>query len=490
MKEGNTTVTILNLTQDPTQPLQAATKRYVDNNVANALSLSLANTPVGQIIFSKGSTIGGNANLFFDNTNVRLGIGTSTPAYALDFAGTAVTGRFGTSGDNTLLSSGTGLIFTQTGDIYGPSSFQIMNRTGMNGAMFSTVNASAAVVDFLFSTGTTANTITRNIRFETRPTYQTVAVPEFQIGVAGAQTLTIADTGIGVSGNLSMLSTAGIIQAAVGSVTAPSITFAGDTNTGIYHPNAASIGFALNGVQTFTLNANTAGSAAVVNATTALTWPVGSTAQRPTTPTYGMIRFNSDTTSNELWNQAWLPLQPWLHPGFASSQYYNPANCDVATTTTTSFATGTIYAMPFEVTTNQTFDRVGCEVTTLLAGGTARIAFYDNLVTVGVPLGTPGNLISDLSTVSIATTGTKEITTATTLVIPPRWFWVAIQFSGTVTMRSVTPTSGGWIMGRTTDNGAVVTGITATATYGAFAATFPTATRITTATPLVWIRNV
>ena len=494
MREGNTTVTILTLSQDPTQPLQAATKRYVDNNVANALSLSLAGTPAGQIIFSKGSTIGGNANLFFDNTNVRLGIGTSSPAYSLDFAGTAVSGRIGTGGDSTLMTSGTGLILSQSGDQYGPSSLMIMNRTGMNGAQFSTVNASAAVVDFLFSTGTTANTITRNFRFETRSGYQMIQVPEFHIGGASPDTptFTVSDTEAGVNGNLLILSTAGVVQSSIGSATAPSYTFNGDLNTGMYDLGSDGIGFSLGGTSTFILNSNTAGSAATVNAVTALTYPVGNSAQRPTSPTVGMIRYNTDLTINEIWDQAWVPMHSFLHPGWANSIYYNPANCEVANTATANIATGTAYAMPFFRSTNMSFDRVGCEVTTSLSGGTCRLAIYDNALsaTGGAPLAYPGALISDLGTVSAATAATKEITVSN-VVVSPRWFWVVIMTSGTVGMRTMMPTSGGWIMGRTTDTGAVITSITASITYGAYPATFPTSiTRSTAAFPLVWIRNV
>ena len=44
---------------------------------------------VGQVAFWNGTALIGNANLFWDNTNARLGIGTSSPSVALDVTGSA-----------------------------------------------------------------------------------------------------------------------------------------------------------------------------------------------------------------------------------------------------------------------------------------------------------------------------------------------------------------------------------------------------------------
>jgi len=49
---------------------------------------ALPSGSVGYVQFANSSTaFGGDANLFWDNTNKRLGIGTTTPAYALDVTG-------------------------------------------------------------------------------------------------------------------------------------------------------------------------------------------------------------------------------------------------------------------------------------------------------------------------------------------------------------------------------------------------------------------
>lgn len=90
--------------------------------------------------------------------------------------------------DHHITTTGTGLVLTQTGDVFGTTSLLIGNRTGMNGALFS--SPSIPLIDFVFNaTGTQ-----RNIRFEARtPTFTATGLPEFQIGgtSAGPSTSTL-----------------------------------------------------------------------------------------------------------------------------------------------------------------------------------------------------------------------------------------------------------------------------------------------------------
>lgn len=65
-------------------------RKITGQEIINASKLNVGNTPiingaVGQVLFQgTGDILQESANLFWDNTNARLGIGTSTPAYKLD----------------------------------------------------------------------------------------------------------------------------------------------------------------------------------------------------------------------------------------------------------------------------------------------------------------------------------------------------------------------------------------------------------------------
>jgi hypothetical protein len=58
-------------------------------NLASVPSVVIPATVVGQVVFgAAGNSLAQDANLFWDNTNKRLGIGTATPGYPLEVAGT------------------------------------------------------------------------------------------------------------------------------------------------------------------------------------------------------------------------------------------------------------------------------------------------------------------------------------------------------------------------------------------------------------------
>ena len=59
-------------------------------NIANSGSLTMAGLTQGQLLFAgSGGKFTQNNNLFWDNSNSRLGVGTSSPQYALDVSGQA-----------------------------------------------------------------------------------------------------------------------------------------------------------------------------------------------------------------------------------------------------------------------------------------------------------------------------------------------------------------------------------------------------------------
>lgn len=71
----------------------SSTSLWEKNTIAGVLGYTPYNFPSltnGSILFSNGTTLAqDNSNLFWDDTNNRLGIGTNTPAYTLDLTGTS-----------------------------------------------------------------------------------------------------------------------------------------------------------------------------------------------------------------------------------------------------------------------------------------------------------------------------------------------------------------------------------------------------------------
>lgn len=96
-----------------------------------------------------------NANLFWDDTNSRLGLGTATPTERLTVFGNIA---FGGSG-NTLTSPLTEIIIQQTGDTFGTSSLRVQNRGGSAGALLT--NTGLDLVDLGFKPNTGPQSILR-----------------------------------------------------------------------------------------------------------------------------------------------------------------------------------------------------------------------------------------------------------------------------------------------------------------------------------------
>ncbi len=122
-----------------------------------------------------------------------------------------VSASTGTAGDVTLGDATSGtvrsnkeMVMREDGDVYGPSILRLRNRNGENGAIFETIGASAALVDFLFKTGTVGSPLVSNIRFETRNSalFSTGNSMEWQIGQAASPTLVVSAA---TTGNSSLL---------------------------------------------------------------------------------------------------------------------------------------------------------------------------------------------------------------------------------------------------------------------------------------------
>lgn len=97
----------------------------------------------------------------------------------------------------------------------------------------------------------------------------------------------------------------GALLAAIGLVSAPGISFAGDVDSGFYWISANTWGLVANGVEYMRIS--TAGI--TMKGTGATTLASGTTAQRPGTPVNGMIRYNTDLTNLDVYvNGAWKTL--------------------------------------------------------------------------------------------------------------------------------------------------------------------------------------
>ena len=108
-------------TSDTLYPTQNAVKVYADTK------FTLPALTSGSVLFSNGTTIAqDNSNLFWDDTNNRLGIGTATPAYGLDVNGTArVSG-------NTSINSGSELFSL---GVVGRKPFRLFTSNGDKGCL-------------------------------------------------------------------------------------------------------------------------------------------------------------------------------------------------------------------------------------------------------------------------------------------------------------------------------------------------------------------
>ncbi len=124
-----------------------------------------------------------------------------------------VSASTGTSGDITIGDATSGTIrstkefvMREEGDLYGPSTLRLRNRTGENGAIFETIGTSANLVDFIFRTGTAGSPLTSNIRFEARPgapnTFVTGNTAEWQFGQAANPTFVVSAN---TTGNAALL---------------------------------------------------------------------------------------------------------------------------------------------------------------------------------------------------------------------------------------------------------------------------------------------
>jgi hypothetical protein len=167
--------------------------------------------------------------------------------------------------------------------------------------------------------------------------------------------------------------------------------------------------------------------------------------------------------------------------GVASGRYYFGFLNSYSTSLTTTIIANRLYAIPFILTEAETFNRIGIEVLTL-STGSARLGIYN------CENGAPTTLVADLGTVSVTSTGEKEITISQALAAGT--YMLAAVFDGTpVVARGIVQTAMTAIAG-----GAPATPvyIQTSHTFGALPAPYGTPTYATAAleVPAIWLRKV
>ncbi|MCS7317490.1 MAG: hypothetical protein NZZ41_04100 [Candidatus Dojkabacteria bacterium] len=128
----------------------------------------------------------------------------------------------------------------------------------------------------------------------------------------GLNTPYVRKTGDQMTGNLTFSNSSGArILAGQNSAAQPSFSFLSDPDTGIFRPANNNIGFSTNGIERLRINQN---GDIISSSTGELRLPAGTTAQRPTSPGNGTIRYNTTTNSLEGFiNGAWSNILNYVN---------------------------------------------------------------------------------------------------------------------------------------------------------------------------------
>jgi len=158
----------------------------------------------GQVSFFNGTqTITGNNNLFWDNTNSRLGINTATPGAPLDIHGTGTQLQLNGTGSNNsyLVFQNTGASKWRIGNLSPANSFEIYNAATSTYALTIASATNEVVIQQKLTIGgqvSFGSTLTNNTYTYTLPSATgTLALTSdltAYVTLAGAQTITGAKT--------------------------------------------------------------------------------------------------------------------------------------------------------------------------------------------------------------------------------------------------------------------------------------------------------
>lgn len=167
--------------------------------------------------------------------------------------------------------------------------------------------------------------------------------------------------------------------------------------------------------------------------------------------------------------------------GWVAGRFYNV--CPGSTPGTVTPAASTIYAVPFRAPGNVPIQTLSANVTAGTTGGKVRFGIYAD------SNGAPGALVAGSdSGDQVATSGAAAtFTPSAPLVLNEGWYWLALEAAATTTLPTLSAFAAGYgadnnaLLGQDTLAHAIATtvqeamGVSATLTYGALPATFPTA---------------
>lgn len=168
--------------------------------------------------------------------------------------------------------------------------------------------------------------------------------------------------------------------------------------------------------------------------------------------------------------------------GYKSGRYYT--SLGYYSSTDGSIASGNLICTPFMVPTSVTLTAIGVNVTTV--GVNARLGIY-NFVN-----GLPTTLVLDAGTVSVATSGEKEI--AISQLLPAGMYALGIIFSATTSVSIVDADCSGvtnYFIGSSNGlMGSTTCGVAMSTSFGALPATFTFSSYTSsTGTPVIYVRS-
>jgi len=182
-------------------------------------------------------------------------------------------------------------------------------------------------------------------------------------------------------------------------------------------------------------------------------------------------------------------------PRVKTGYYYSYLGTDQSGTTNAAQVVNTLTLQPFYLGSSATATRLAVNITTAFAGGVARLGIYNNSANEDYP----GTLLLDAGTISLATTGAKQITISQSL--SQGLYWLAIlPTTGQITAQAMSEISGTILAGGATANTTMIPAFTTASFQGltnglgwkqtgqtSFPATFTGTTIQTTSIISMWV---